>query len=242
MLVGFPPFVVVTLLAADLRYQFFLHTEAIGRLGPIEWVFNTPAHHRLHHGSNAAYIDRNFGGVLIVFDRLFGTLGDERPDEPIHYGLAHRVAAEIGVHEASWPQGLPRGVIHADLFPNNVFFLGDRLSGLIDFYFACTDAFAYDLAICLNSWCFEADSSFNLTKGQALLAGYESVRPLEAAEVEALPQLCRGSALRFLLTRLVDWLNVPPGALVKPHDPLEYDRKLVFHQRVADAREYGLKR
>ncbi len=157
-------------------------------------------------------------------------------------GLARRIAAEVAVHEASWPQALPRGVIHADLFPNNVFFIGDRLSGLIDFYFACTDAFAYDLAICLNSWCFEADSSFNLTKGQALLAGYESVRPLEAAEVEALPQLCRGSALRFLLTRLVDWLNVPPGALVKPHDPLEYDRKLVFHQRVADAREYGLKR
>ncbi|WP_306227142.1 homoserine kinase [Bosea beijingensis] len=157
-------------------------------------------------------------------------------------GLARRVAAEIAVHEASWPQGLPRGVIHADLFPNNVFFIGDRLSGLIDFYFACTDAYAYDLAICLNSWCFEADGSFNLTKGQAMLAGYESVRPLNEAEVEALPQLCRGSALRFLLTRLVDWLNVPPGALVKPHDPLEYDRKLAFHQRVADAREYGLKR
>jgi homoserine kinase type II len=157
-------------------------------------------------------------------------------------GLARRVAAEIAVHEAGWPQDLPRGVIHADLFPNNVFFIGDRLSGLIDFYFACTDAYAYDLAICLNSWCFEADGSFNLTKGQAMLAGYESVRPLNEAEVEALPQLCRGSALRFLLTRLVDWLNVPPGALVKPHDPLEYDRKLAFHQRVADAREYGLKR
>lgn len=157
-------------------------------------------------------------------------------------GLARRVAAEIAVHEASWPAELPRGVIHADLFPNNVFFMGDRLSGVIDFYFACTDAFAYDVAICLNSWCFEADGSFNLTKGQALLAGYESVRPLEPAEVEALPQLCRGSALRFLLTRLVDWLNVPPGALVKPHDPLEYDRKLAFHQRVLDAREYGLKR
>ena len=134
---------------------------------------------------------------------------------------------------AHWPRDLPRGVIHADLFPNNVFFIKDRLSGLIDFYFACTDAFAYDLAICLNSWCFEADSSFNLTKGQALLAGYESVRPLEPAEVAALPALCRGAALRFLLTRLVDWLNVPPGALVKPLDPLEYDRKLVFHQRVA---------
>ena len=162
--------------------------------------------------------------------------------DTISPGLQNRVMAEIAFHERSWPQGLPRGVIHADLFPNNVFFIGDRLSGLIDFYFACTDAFAYDLAICLNSWCFEADASFNLTKGQALLAGYESVRPLTPAEAQALPQLCRGSALRFLVTRLVDWLNVPPGALVKPLDPLEYDRKLAFHQRVGDAREYGLKR
>ncbi|HEV7260022.1 MAG TPA: homoserine kinase [Bosea sp. (in: a-proteobacteria)] len=157
-------------------------------------------------------------------------------------GLLQRLYAEIAVHEANWPQDLPSGVVHADLFPNNVFFIRNKLSGLIDFYFACTDAFAYDLAICLNSWCFEADNSFNLTKGQAMLAGYESVRPLTQAEVDALPQLCRGSALRFLLTRLVDWLNVPPGALVKPHDPMEYDRKLAFHQRVADAQDYGLKR
>ncbi|MEN5083642.1 homoserine kinase [Bosea sp. TWI1241] len=157
-------------------------------------------------------------------------------------GLAARVMAEIERHERGWPQGLPGGVIHADLFPNNVFFIKEKLSGLIDFYFACNDAYAYDLAICLNSWCFESDFSFNLTKGQAMLAGYESVRRLEPAEVAALPELCRGSALRFLLTRLVDWLNVPPGALVKPHDPLEYDRKLAFHQRVSDAREYGLRR
>jgi homoserine kinase type II len=157
-------------------------------------------------------------------------------------GLAQRILAEVEVHERSWPNDLPRGVIHADLFPNNVFFIGDELSGLIDFYFACTDAFAFDIATCLNAWCFEADASFNLTKGQALLAGYESVRRLEPAEAEALPQLCRGAALRFLLTRLVDWLNVPPGALVMPHDPLEYDRKLVFHQRAKDARDYGLRR
>lgn len=157
-------------------------------------------------------------------------------------GLARRIMAELEAHERDWPKDLPGGVIHADLFPNNVFFIKDKLSGLIDFYFACTDAFAYDLAICLNSWCFEADSSFNLTKGQAMLAGYEGVRRLEEAEVAALPSLCRGSALRFLLTRLVDWLNVPPGALVRPLDPLEYDRKLAFHQRVADARDYGLRR
>jgi homoserine kinase type II len=157
-------------------------------------------------------------------------------------GLAGRVMAEIEAHERHWPADLPRGIIHADLFPSNVFFIKDKLSGLIDFYFACTDAFAYDLAICLNSWCFEPDASFNLTKGQALLAGYESVRPLAPAEAAALPALCRGSALRFLLTRLVDWLNVPPGAFVKPLDPLEYDRKLAFHQRAADARDYGLRR
>ncbi len=157
-------------------------------------------------------------------------------------GLSERTRRELDHLAAAWPDGLPKGVIHADLFTDNVFFLGDELSGLIDFYFACTDAFAYDLAICLNAWCFELDGSFNLTKGQAMIAGYESVRRLGVDESEALPTLCRGSALRFLLTRLVDWLNVPPGALVKPKDPLEYDRKLSFHRHVASAAEYGLER
>lgn len=154
-------------------------------------------------------------------------------------GLGARTRAALDELEAAWPSGLPEGVIHADLFPDNVFFIGAELSGLIDFYFACTDALAYDLAICLNAWCFEADASFNLTKGQAMIQGYEEVRPLEPTEVAALPVLCRGAALRFMLTRLVDWLNVPPGALVKPKDPLEYDRKLAFHRRVTSAAEYG---
>jgi homoserine kinase type II len=130
-------------------------------------------------------------------------------------------------------------VIHADLFTDNVFFIGDELSGLIDFYFACTDAFAYDLAICLNAWCFEADGRFHRDMGAALIAGYEAVRPLVSAEVTALPILCRGAALRFMLTRLVDWLNVPAGALVRPKDPLEYDRRLNFHRTTTDARDYG---
>ena len=141
---------------------------------------------------------------------------------------------------ANWPRGLPSGIIHADLFPDNVFFLDDRLSGLIDFYFACTDAFAYDVAICLNAWCFEPDQSYNVTKGRALLGGYMRARPLTPAEIDALPTLCRGAALRFLLTRLVDWLEVPPGALVKPKDPLEYYRKLRFHQANISARDYGI--
>ena len=154
-------------------------------------------------------------------------------------GLAERTRRELDQLATTWPHGLPGGVIHADLFTDNVLFHGNELSGMIDFYFACTDAFAYDLAICLNAWCFEPDTSFNITKGQAMIAGYEAVRPLSSPEVDALPTLCRGSALRFMLTRLVDWLNVPPGALVKPKDPLEYDRKLAFHRRVERASEYG---
>jgi homoserine kinase type II len=157
-------------------------------------------------------------------------------------GIHGRAQAALADVERNWPKALPSGIIHADLFTDNVFFIGDRLSGLIDFYFACTDAFAYDLAICLNAWCFEADGSFNLTKGQALIGAYEQVRRLSGEEVAALPLLCQGAALRFMLTRLVDWLDVPPGALVKPKDPLEYDRKLGFHRRVTDAAEYGLVR
>jgi len=150
------------------------------------------------------------------------------------------LAAELDVLEREWPRGLPQGVIHADLFPDNVFFLGDRLSGLIDFYFACTDTLAYDIAICLNAWCFEQDHSYNVTKGRALLASYAKTRPLSAQEWDKLPLLARGAALRFLLTRLADWLDVPPGALVRPKDPIEYLRKLRFHQKVTSARDYGV--
>ena len=163
-----------------------------------------------------------------------------RADE-VAPGLAADVEAELAALEVAWPEqgALPSGVVHADLFPDNVFFLRDRLSGLIDFYFACDDMFAYDVAICLNSWCFEQDLAFNLTKGRAFLSAYQSVRPFEAAEVAALPLLARGSALRFLLTRLYDWLNVPEGAMVRPKDPLEYHRKLRFHRSIADASGYG---
>ena len=163
----------------------------------------------------------------------------DRADE-VQRGLKDFLAAELGVLEQAWPRGLPQGVIHADLFPDNVFFLGDKLSGLIDFYFACTDTLTYDVAICLNAWCFETDHSYNVTKGRALLASYAKTRPLSATEWEMLPLLARGAALRFLLTRLVDWLDVPPGALVRPKDPLEYVRKLRFHQAVKGAGDYGI--
>jgi homoserine kinase type II len=165
----------------------------------------------------------------------------DRADE-VATGLSAEIATELGVFEANWPADLPSGIIHADLFPDNVFFLGDRLSGLIDFYFACNDSFAYDLGICLNSWCFDEDGGYNVTKGRAMLMAYDAVRPLSEAEWMALPLLCRGSSLRFLLTRLYDWLNVPKGALVKPKDPLEYRRRLQFHRGVADVGAYGVVR
>ena len=155
-------------------------------------------------------------------------------------GLARELEAEIDFFEANWPAGLPTGVIHADLFPDNVFFLHDKLAGLIDFYFACNDYLAYDVAVCLNAWCFEPDRSCNVTKARALISAYDQVRPLSEAERTALPLLARGAALRFLLTRLYDWIHTPSTALVKRKDPLEYLARLRFHRGVRSLGDYGL--
>jgi homoserine kinase type II len=162
-----------------------------------------------------------------------------RADEVAH-GLGREIGEELAHLEANWPRGLPGGVIHADLFPDNVFFRGNSLSGIIDFYFACNDCFAYELAICLNAWCFEDDGSFNITKAKLMLNAYRSVRPFSYAEVESLPLLARGAAMRFLLTRLHDWLHQVDGALVRPKNPLEYLARLRFHRGVAGPKAYGL--
>ena len=158
----------------------------------------------------------------------------------VQNGLAGEIETELLFLEKNWPQGLPLGVIHGDLFPDNVFFLGEQVSGLIDFYFACNDFLAYDVAVCLNAWCFEADGSYNVTKAKALIAAYQKARPLSPEERKALPILLRGGALRFLLTRLHDWLFHPEGAMVTPHNPLEYYRKLRFHQGVKRLGELGI--
>jgi homoserine kinase type II len=159
---------------------------------------------------------------------------------PLPDGLATLVVPSLDHLEAAWPADLPAGVIHADLFPDNVFFANDHVTGVIDFYFACNDLFAYDVAICLNAWCFEPLGDYNLTKGRAFLEGYRQVRPLSPAELEALPTLATGAAMRFLLTRLYDWLNQVEGALVKPKDPMEYAKKLAFHNAARGPADYGL--
>lgn len=168
-----------------------------------------------------------------LFDKLSGKADDILP------GLNKTVAQELAFLDAAFPKGLPSGIIHADLFPDNVFFIGAKLSGLIDFYFACNDMLAYDIAVCLNAWCFESDYAFNVTKGRCLLKGYNEVRPLSADERNAMPILARGAAMRFLLTRSYDWLNTPKDALVARKDPFDYVRRLRFHQNVKSIADYG---
>ena len=159
--------------------------------------------------------------------------------DAVQGGLGALITTTLAELEGGWPSGLPQGVIHADLFPDNVMFTGDRLSGVIDFYFACNDMLAYDLAVMLNSWCFEIDGAYNVTKGRAMIAGYRGARQMRDAEIAAMPLLMRGAALRFLLTRLYDWLNPDPNALVRPKDPREYAKKLRFHLAVKNPGEYG---
>jgi len=160
--------------------------------------------------------------------------------DTVQQGLAQLISSSLAELESAWPQDLPKGVIHADLFPDNVLFMSDKVSGLIDFYFACNDFYAYDLAVMLNAWCFELDGTFNVTKSQSLIAAYRRTRPLGPDEMSLLPVLTRGAALRFLLTRLHDWLEHDPTALVRPKDPRDFARRLRFHMKVKSATEYGL--
>jgi homoserine kinase type II len=189
------------------------------------------------HAAGASYVPRRPNalgpsGWRPLLDRSLGRADEVAPD------LGAELSTVLDRLLADWPGDLPEGQIHADLFPDNVFFLDNRISGLIDFYFAATDLLAYDLAICLNAWCFEQDGAFNVTRGRALISGYQSVRRLTEAEGAAMPILAQGAALRFLLTRLYDWLNTPPGALVTPKDPLEYLRKLRFHRHATGIAAY----
>ncbi|MES2895256.1 MAG: homoserine kinase [Pseudomonadota bacterium] len=168
-----------------------------------------------------------------MFERLAGAADALKP------GLAKTIAGDLDRLAARWPTGLPTGIVHADYFPDNVFFQGGKFAGAIDFYFACIDAYAYDIAVALNAWCFEADGSFNITSARALVAGYEVHRPLSPAERAALPILAHGAAMRFFLTRLNDWGATPAGALVRPKDPLEYERKLAVHRAAPDLVLFG---
>ncbi|MEX2450740.1 MAG: homoserine kinase [Rhodospirillales bacterium] len=193
---------------------------------------------RLHQASLDFPLQRPNDLSMPAWRPLFSSCAGRA--DSVQAGLSAILARELDFLESAWPESLPSGVIHADLFPDNVFFHGGEVSGIIDFYFACNDFFAYELAICLNAWCFENDHSFNVTKARRMLNAYRHIRPFNEAELNALPILARGSAMRFLLTRLYDWLHAPSGALVTPKNPLEYLDKLRFHQGVGGPGAYGL--
>lgn len=194
---------------------------------------------RLHVAGTGFALRRTNDLSVKAWRPLFESCRDHADE--VRPGLGSALESELDHLEAHWPRDLPAGVIHADLFPDNVFFHHGRVSGVIDFYFACWDLFAYDVAICLNAWCFEPGNSFNVTKARRLLARYRKVRPFSDAELEALPLLARGSALRFLLTRLYDWVHTPKDALVTRKNPIEYWDRLRFHQGVKSAGEYGIR-
>ena len=187
-------------------------------------------------GSDYKQVRRN-GLSVSGWSALFEQIKEDA--DTISDGIKALIETELAALKKSWPQNLPQGTIHADLFPDNVFFLSNQLSGLIDFYFACTDALAYDIAVCLNAWCFDPDYSFNAEKGRALLHAYHDQRPLSSNEQDAMPTLARGAALRFLLTRCYDWLNTPDGAVVTPHNPIDYVHRLKFHQGIKTIHEFG---
>lgn len=158
--------------------------------------------------------------------------------EDIYEGLAKRVEAECDFLEERWPKNLPQRAIHADLFPDNVLMLGDRVTGLIDFYFACTDALGYDLAVTHSAWCFTNDGTrFQSDLSANLLRGYDSVHGFDAPTRDALPLFFRGACLRFLLTRCYDWINTPANALVTRKDPLAFLRRLDFYSDDANISE-----
>jgi len=159
----------------------------------------------------------------------------------IHPNLSQVIEKNLDEIEKNWPKNIPAGIIHADLFPDNIFFKNNELSGIIDFYFSCYDFYAFEIAICLNALCFEGKNenlSFNVTKAKKFIDGYSSIRKLDKSEKESLKILCQGAAIRFLLTRVFDYLNLIEGAIVKIKDPIEYLKRLEFHNNVKDYKDY----
>lgn len=217
----------------------FLDGRSIRRIQPLHCKLLGEALAKLHVTGSDFELTRTNGLSIRDWRPLYESCHQSAAEKPT-IELSNEIEKELDYLEANWPTDLPSGVIHADLFPDNIFFLNDRVSGVIDYYFACNDFYAYDLAICLNAWCFEPDASFNITKAMKLLRSYRSVRDFSDEELIALPLLCRGAALRFFLTRLYDWLNQVDGALVKPKNPSEYLKILRFHQQVKTAAAYGL--
>lgn len=193
---------------------------------------------RLHRDAARFDLHRPNDLTLPHWRNLFDPVTSEA--DSLRPGLSGWIEDELSFLEARWPDALPTGIVHADLFPDNAFFKGTTLTGVIDFYFACNDFLIWDLAVCLNAWCFDSDSVFRADNAASLLQGYQETRPLSPAERDILPVLARGAALRFLLTRLHDWFHTPDDALATRKNPLELVPLIEFHRSVSDSTTYGV--
>ena len=192
---------------------------------------------RLHKTTASLKITRKNDHGISAWKSAFSHLG--RYAGVLEAGLEKLIEEEIGVLEDNWPSGLPVGIIHGDLFPDNVFFKNGQISGLIDFYFASTDALALDLAICINAWCFE-NGCLDIMRTKALITGYQNNRQLQKLEREALPILGRGAAMRFLITRLHDWFFTPSDMLNQRKDPLDFIPIIQHYRSAFDPNAIGL--
>lgn len=193
---------------------------------------------RLHRDAADFGLSRPNDLTLPAWRHLFDPLAGDA--DSLQAGLSDWIGDELSFLEAHWPAALPAGIVHADLFPDNAFFKGTTLTGVIDFYFACNDFLTWDLAVCLNAWCFDTNGAFLAENAKSLLRGYQDARPLTPAERDMLPVLARGAALRFLLTRLHDWFHTPDDALANRKDPLDLVPLIVFHRSISDSTAYGL--
>lgn len=227
MLRGKPAALVTFLPGGEVREIHAHHLAALGE-----------ATAKLHAATPAVTRERANALSLAGWQHLAQSLAGAL--DAIEPGLQKLVDTALGGLAGAWPQELPRGVIHADLFPDNVFFDGPYLSGIIDFYFACNDFLAYELAVIVNAWCFEDHRTFNRAKAAALFEGYQRHRPLTSEERAHFPALARGAALRFLLTRAYDLVHHPEGALVTPKNPLDYAHRLQYHLAARGPDDYGL--
>ena len=220
-------------------FTSFIDGEVLKRIEPNHCAELGRSMALFHNASSSLKIDRNNEMGFKNFDVLIKKLEkNENKSNDIPIKL---INDELEFLKKNISFELPRGIIHADLFPDNVFFIDNSLSGIIDFYFSCNDYFAYEIAICINAWCFEENSNeFNISKAKKLLSSYNEVRALTDDEIESLPLLSRTAALRFLLTRLVDFYQETGDSLLEKKDPKEYLKKLNFHQSVLNSNEYGL--
>ncbi|MBO6825438.1 MAG: homoserine kinase [Sneathiella sp.] len=218
----------------------FLDGRSVARPTPDHCALLGESLAHMHQTASDFHIMRPNGLGMGAWRPLFEAALRDDARGMIRESEKQEIESALNLLEGNWPSNLPQGVIHADLFPDNIFFLKNRVSGVIDYYFACNDYLAYDIAVCLNAWCFENDGSFNITKARKLLSAYGKVRLIEKSELDALPLLCQGAAVRFYLTRLYDWINQVEGALVKPKSPEEYLKKIRFHRDVKTVQDYGL--